>query len=69
MKSYYCTIPMRLAALPVGPSRSTLGLSGLSPGFLKILSAHCEIVKIKKLLPTPPPPRINVNQYTFNILM
>ena len=49
-------LPIRLADLPVGPNSKTLGFRGSSPALLRIFSAHFEIVLIRNVLPTPPPP-------------
>ena len=56
LRSYY-NLPIRLADFPVGPRSKTFGWVGSSPAFRKIFSAHLEMVLIRNVLPTPPPPR------------
>ena len=63
-------LPIRLADFPVGPKSKTLGFRGSSPGFLRIFSAHLEIVLIRNVLPTPPPPvkiifRVRIDIFTI----
>ena len=48
---------MRLAAIPVQASKITFGFDGSSPALLRIFSAHFLTILIKKVFPTPPPPK------------
>ena len=52
-------LPIKLAAIPVGPRRSIFGFIGSVPVLDKILSACLANTLMRKLFPTPPPPKIN----------
>ena len=52
-------LPIKDAEIPVGPNKRHFGLSGLSPGALKILSLHWAVKNMRRLFPVPPGPKMN----------
>ena len=57
MRNWLNHLPIKLAAIPVGAKSNTFGLNGWSPCICKINSENWAINEMRKLFPTPPPPK------------
>ena len=57
MRNWPNHLPIKLAAIPVGAKSNTFGLNGWSPCICKINSENWAINEMRKLFPTPPPPK------------
>ena len=59
-------LPIKDADIPVGPNKRHFGLSGLSPGALRILSLHWAVNNMSLLFPVPPGPEMkDENAFMF----